>query len=185
MKTLAFLFLSMTMCGCATTSHKKAMASLSKTYYRSAQILGKTIFYREAGDPKAITIVLLHGYPSSSHTYRELIPELSRYYHVIAPDNLGSGYSEHPIAETYTYTFDKLADHVEGLLSTLSINRYVLYMQDFGAPVGFRLMVRNPERIIGFVSQNANAYLDGLTKKRQEFFHKAHSDRSKEHIETL
>lgn len=109
-----------------------------KTYYRTAEVSGHKIFYREAGDPAKVSIVLLHGFPASSHSYRELIPMLARYYHVIAPDYLGSGYSDRPDPDVEPYTFDKLADHVQGLLKALKLSRYTLYMQDFGAPVGFR-----------------------------------------------
>jgi pimeloyl-ACP methyl ester carboxylesterase len=185
MRIAVYFFVSMLTVSCATTPPKGELLPTPKTYYRTAQVLGKTIFYREAGDPRATTIVLLHGYPSSSHTYRELIPMLSRRYHVIAPDNLGSGYSERPDAKVYLYTFAKLTDHLEGLLSVLGLMRYVLYMQDFGAPVGFRLMARHPNQILGIVSQNANAYIEGLTAKRQEFFRKAHVDRSRERIDAL
>jgi pimeloyl-ACP methyl ester carboxylesterase len=183
--TLATLFiLSFSVMGCST-SPVTSNPLPSKTFYRSTQVLGKKIFYREAGDPKAPTLILLHGYPSSSHTYRELIPLLSTKYHIIAPDNLGSGYSEHPDPKLYTYTFDRLADHIEGLLTNLEIKRYALYMQDFGAPVGFRLMMKHPERIVGIISQNANAYLDGLTEKRRDFFRTAHDDRSNKHVSML
>jgi pimeloyl-ACP methyl ester carboxylesterase len=156
-----------------------------KTYYRAKEIQGHRIFYREAGDTSKRTIVLLHGFPSSSHTYRELIPLLSRHAHVIAPDYLGSGYSAHPDPEKSVYTFDRLADHVQGLLNALDINHYVLYMQDFGAPVGFRLMQRKPEGISAIIVQNANAYLDGLTEARQAFFRKANQDRSDANVTAL
>jgi pimeloyl-ACP methyl ester carboxylesterase len=130
-------------------------------------------------------LVLLHGFPSSSHTYRELIPMLSRHLHVIAPDYLGSGFSGRPDPDNYLYTFDKLTDHVEGLLEALKIGRYALYMQDFGAPVGFRLISRHPERVQAIIVQNANAYLDGLTDARQAFFRKANDDRSPEEVASL
>jgi pimeloyl-ACP methyl ester carboxylesterase len=151
-----------------------------KTYYRTATVGGHSIFYREAGDPEKPTIVLLHGYPSSSHTYRELIPMLSRHYHVVAPDYLGSGYSDRPDPDAEPYSFDRLADHVEGLIAKLGIKRYTLYMQDFGAPVGFRLLERRPEAVEAIIVQNANAYLDGLTSKRQAFFQGARDDKSAE-----
>jgi pimeloyl-ACP methyl ester carboxylesterase len=156
-----------------------------KTYYRTALVAGHSIFYREAGDPKNPTILLLHGFPSSSHTYRELIPLLSSRYHVIAPDYLGSGYSDRPDPDRFTYTFDKLADHVTGLLQVLKITRFTIYMQDFGAPVGFRVVARHPDKIRSLIIQNANAYLDGLTPPRQAFFRKAHEDRSPEHVTFL
>lgn len=149
-----------------------------KTYYRTTGVLGHRIFYREAGDPAKSTLVLLHGFPASSHSYRELIPMLSRDYHVTAPDYLGSGYSDRPDPDVEPYTFDRLADHVEWLLKALKIDRYTLYMQDFGSPVGFRLIERNPDAIEAIISQKANAYLDGLTPERREFFRKAHEDKS-------
>src|SRR5689334_18782519 len=111
--------------------------------YKYKQVQGRGIFYRESGDPRKPTIVLLHGYPSSSHTYRNLIPMLATHYHVIAPDNLGSGYSDHPSPDSIRYTFDLLAGHASGLLRELGIGKYVLYMQDFGAPVGFRMMAQD------------------------------------------
>lgn len=156
-----------------------------KTYYRTVTVYGHSIFYREAGDPSAPTLVLLHGYPSSSHTYRELIPMLSGYLHVIAPDYLGSGFSDHPDSDSYPYTFDKLTDHLEGWLEALKIDRYSLYLQDFGAPVGFRLISHHPERVQAIIVQNANAYLDGLTDARRAFFRKAHDDRSSEELVAL
>jgi pimeloyl-ACP methyl ester carboxylesterase len=156
-----------------------------KTYYRTKTVDGHSIFYREAGDPQHATIVLLHGFPSSSHTYRELIPLLAHRFRVIAPDYLGSGYSARPDPDQFTYTFDKLADHVVGLLEALKIQRFSVYMQDFGAPVGFRVVTRHPERIGSLIIQNANAYLDGLTPARQAFFRKAHDDRSPEHVAFL
>jgi pimeloyl-ACP methyl ester carboxylesterase len=156
-----------------------------KTFYRTAQVGNQKIFYREAGNKDAPTIVLLHGYPSSSHTYRELIPLLSTHYHVIAPDYLGSGYSDRPDPDVAAYTFDRLADYVEGLLKNLGVRSYTLYMQDFGAPVGFRLMQRNPDAIRSLVIQNANAYLDGLTPQRRDFFRKAHDDRSPQGVASL
>ena len=156
-----------------------------KTYYRTTAVLGHRIFYREAGDAAKSTIVPLHGFPASSHSYRELIPMLSRDYHVIAPDYLGSGFSDRPHPDFDPYTFDRLADHVEGLLKELKIDTYTLYMQDFGSPVGFRLMERNPNAIDAIIVQNANAYLEGLTPKRREFFRKAHADKSPEEVASL
>jgi len=149
-----------------------------KTYSRTATVKGQHIFYREAGDPSAPTIVLLHGFPSSSHTYRELIPMLSRHYHVLAPDYLGFGYSDHPDPDQVSYTFERLTDFFEGWLDVVGVKHFTLYMQDFGAPVGFRLMQRRPDAVRAIVVQNANAYLEGLTQQRRDFFRKAHDDRS-------
>ena len=156
-----------------------------KTYYRYQAVAGKNIFYREAGNPSKPTILLLHGFPSTSHTYRELIPLLSAKYHVVAPDYLGSGYSDHPDPDQQTYSFDLLAEHVSGLIAKLGIKQYVLYMQDFGAPVGYRLMILEPEKLKGLVVQNANAYLEGLTEARQAFFRSATLDRSPEKVAAL
>ncbi len=157
----------------------------AKTHYRFQEVEGRRIFYREAGDRTKPTIVLLHGFPSSSHTYRELIPLLSGAYHVIAPDYLGSGFSDRPSPERTTYTFDLLARHVLGLLAELKIDRYVLYMQDFGAPVGYRMMLQSPDSLQALIVQNANAYLDGLTEARQRFFRRAHRDRSAAQVASL
>jgi pimeloyl-ACP methyl ester carboxylesterase len=150
----------------------------TKTYYRSVDVRGHRMFYREAGDPGRPTLLLLHGYPSSSHTYRELIPLLSGRYHVVAPDNLGSGLSDHPSPAEVTYTFDLLAEQITGLVEALRLRSYVLYMQDFGAPVGYRVALAHPERLQALVVQNANAYLEGLSDVRRAFFRRAHDDRS-------
>jgi len=157
----------------------------SKTYYRDVDVEGYKVFYREAGDPKWPTILLLHGYPSSSHTYRELIPLLSGRYHVIAPDYIGCGFSDRPDPRSTTYTFDLLARSIVDLTEKLELHDYVLYMQDFGAPVGFRVALAKPDELRGLVVQNANAYLDGLTEKRQAFFRAAHEDRSQEKLAQL
>ncbi len=150
----------------------------TRTRYETATVLGRRIFYREAGERGRPVLILLHGYPSSSHTYRELIPLLSGRYHVIAPDNLGSGFSDHPSPSEVHYTFDLLTDHLVALTEALGIERYALYLQDFGGPVGFRMALRHPERVQALIVQNANAYLDGLTPPRRAFFRSASSDRS-------
>jgi pimeloyl-ACP methyl ester carboxylesterase len=157
----------------------------AKTHYKYQEVDGKRIFYREAGDPKMPTILLLHGFPSTSHTYRELIPLLSGRFHVIAPDYLGSGHSAKPDPDEVTYTFDLLATYVVGLLRALGDKPYVMYMQDFGAPVGYRVLMARPDLVRGLIVQNANAYLDGLTAPRQAFFRNAHEDRSKENVAKL
>ncbi|XXT21012.1 alpha/beta fold hydrolase [Sorangium sp. So ce429] len=149
-----------------------------KTYYRTVEVRGRRIFYREAGRRDRPVLLLLHGFPSSSHSYRELIPLLSGRYRVVAPDYLGSGFSEHPGPDEVTYTFDLLADHVTGFTEALGLARYVLYMQDFGAPVGFRVAMAHPERLRGLVVQNGNAYLDGLPEELRAFIRRAHEDRS-------
>ncbi|WP_299102237.1 alpha/beta hydrolase [uncultured Winogradskyella sp.] len=166
--------------GCETTTKttEKHYFLPPATTYNNVDIDGVKLFYRAAGDKSNPTIVLLHGYPSSSHSYRNLIPMLATHYYVIAPDNLGSGYSTHLDPTTTTYTFDLLADYTQKLIDTLQIDTYVMYMQDFGAPVGYRMMMKNPKRIEALIVQNANAYLDGLTPQRQVFFRTAQTDSS-------
>ncbi|WP_458628570.1 alpha/beta fold hydrolase [Winogradskyella sp. PC D3.3] len=174
------LLVSLALMGCETKSGdtKKQFFLPPATTYNYVAIASVKLFYREAGDKNNPTIVLLHGYPSSSHSYRNLIPMLATHYHVVAPDNLGSGYSTHLNPTTTTYTFDLLADYTQQLMDTLQIKNYVMYMQDFGAPVGYRMMMKNPKRIRALIVQNANTYLDGLTPQRQEFFRTAQTDTS-------
>ena len=155
------------------------------TFHRNVSVNGHNIFYREAGDPSKPTILFLHGYPSSSHMYRHLIPLLSGSYHIVVPDNLGSGYSDKPDPNKHPYTFDLLASVIEGFVEELNLDEYTIYMQDFGAPVGFRLMMNQPERLKGLITQNGNAYLEGLTAPRQEFFKRAHEDTSEKMFQTL
>lgn len=157
----------------------------AQTYYRHLTVSGDRLFYREAGDPESPVLVLLHGYPASSHSYRNLIPLLSGRYRVIAPDHLGSGYSDKPDPATTAYSFDLLADRLGGLLDGLGVRSYVLYVQDFGAPVGFRLMMRNPERVRGLISQNGNAYIEGIPAAKLDFFRRAGVDRSASSVQAL
>ncbi len=132
------------------------------TMYRSQEVNGINIAYREAGNPKNPTIVLLHGFPSSSHQYRKVLQELSDEYHLIAPDYPGFGNSDFPSADKYTYTFDNLAKSVDGLLEKLGLTSYALMIQDYGAPVGFRIATAHPERVTAIINQNGNAYTEGL-----------------------
>ncbi|HEY1176414.1 MAG TPA: alpha/beta hydrolase, partial [Phytomonospora sp.] len=136
---------------------------------RTAVVEGLEIFYREAGDPAKPTLLLLHGFPTSSAAYKGLITALAGEFHLIAPDYPGFGHSDAPAAGEWDYTFDHLADIVDGLLDHLRITRYAVYVHDYGAPVGFRLALRHPERITGIVSQNGNAYTDGLTPFWDQF----------------
>jgi AhpD family alkylhydroperoxidase len=128
-----------------------------------ADIDGVRIFYREAGDPAAPTVLLLHGFPSSSHQFRHLITELAGKYHVVAPDMPGFGFSGAPSRETFAYTFDNIAGVIARFTDALRLNRYAMYVFDYGAPVGFRLALRNPERISAIISQNGNIYLEGVS----------------------
>ena len=134
------------------------------THYHYATVGGIQLFYREAGDPAAPTIVLLHGFPSSSHMYRDLIPLLANKFHVIAPDLPGYGYSDMPSIDEYDYTFDNLTQSVQGLLDQLAVKNYVLYMQDYGGPVGMRIATAHPARVKGLIFQNSNAYLEGVSE---------------------
>jgi pimeloyl-ACP methyl ester carboxylesterase len=134
------------------------------TRYRNTTIDGLNVFYREAGPKDAATIVLLHGFPSSSHMFRDLIPKLSDRFHVIAPDYIGFGFSAQPAAGEFKYTFDNLTLYVEKLLfGTLGLKKFSIYVQDYGAPVGFRIATRHPEAIEGIVVQNGNAYVEGIS----------------------
>ncbi|NUP05889.1 MAG: alpha/beta hydrolase [Polyangiaceae bacterium] len=174
--TLAFA-LAAALFGCApatssveTTTAAEASAAeteaLPEVSYRHADIDGLDLFYREAGPKDAPTILLLHGFPSSSHQYRRLIDALGRDYHVIAPDYPGFGFSAAPESTlrggSYAYTFDHLTDAIEKLVSQLGQRRVYIYMFDFGAPVGFRLALRHPDWVAGIISQNGNAYMDGI-----------------------
>ena len=132
-------------------------------HYRNVHVKGLNIFYREAGLKDAPTILLLHGYPTSSHMFRNLIPILSEKYHVIAPDLPGFGYSDAPNHDQFSYTFDNLADTMQSFIDQLEMNRFAVYVFDYGAPVGYRLAMANPEKITGIISQNGNAYEEGLS----------------------
>jgi pimeloyl-ACP methyl ester carboxylesterase len=137
-------------------------AALIQVRYRRRAVDGIGIFYREAGDPSNPTVVLLHGFPSSSHMFRDLIPKLAGRYHVIAPDYPGFGYSDQPTTTHFEYTFDSIADLMDKFLHALSVARYSIYIQDYGAPVGMRLFFNHPERIQAIITQNGNAYTEGL-----------------------
>ncbi|OJH41886.1 alpha/beta fold hydrolase [Cystobacter ferrugineus] len=141
----------------ATTS-----TPLPVTHHRTTQVGGLEIFYREAGPADAPVVVLLHGYPSSSHMYRHLIPALADRYHVIAPDLPGFGLSAMPAREAFTYSFASYAEIIDALLEQLGARRYALYVMDYGAPTGFRLALRHPERVTALITQNGNAYEEGL-----------------------
>lgn len=132
------------------------------THHRTATLGGVEVFYREAGDPAAPSVVLLHGFPTSSRMYRNLIPVLADRYHVIAPDYPGFGQSSAPPRAQFEYRFARYAELVDELLVQLVVKRYALYVQDYGAPVGYRLALRHPERVSALVVQNGNAYTEGL-----------------------
>lgn len=151
---------------------KDAMKSdAARVTYHTTQVDGLKMFYREAGPKNAPTVVLLHGFPSSSHMFRELIPRLSDKYHVVAPDYPGYGYSDAPSTDKFEYTFDHLADVVDHFLDQQGITKYSIYIQDYGAPVGFRLATRHPERIQAIITQNGNAYDEGLAPFWAEYLY--------------
>jgi pimeloyl-ACP methyl ester carboxylesterase len=131
--------------------------------FQYATVRGLKMFYREAGAKESPTIVLLHGFPSSSHMFRELIPQLAGTFHVIAPDYIGFGYSDAPDVSKFEYTFDNLAAYVEEFLfGVLGLKRFSIYVQDYGAPVGYRIAFKHQDAIEGMVVQNGNAYAEGI-----------------------
>ena len=138
--------------------------SATTTYHR-ATVDGVGVFYREAGPKDAPTIVLLHGFPSSSREFDSLIPLLATRYHLIAPDFPGFGQSDDPLPSSYAYTFDNLAKTINGLLEQLKINEYAFYLHDYGGPVGFRIVLAHPQRLQALIIQNANVYKEGLGVK--------------------
>lgn len=132
--------------------------------YRRAAVDGLQVFYREAGNPRSPAILLLHGFPTSSHMFRDLIPALADRYRVIAPDLPGFGFSDAPDPTRFQYSFDRLADVIGKFTEVVGLERYALYVFDYGAPVGFRLATRHPERVTALISQNGNAYEEGLSE---------------------
>jgi pimeloyl-ACP methyl ester carboxylesterase len=137
-------------------------SQIPRTFIRRVQADGVSVFYREAGRPDAPVILLLHGFPASSFQYRDLIPRLADRYRVIAPDLPGFGFTNVPTERAYQYTFDSLAATVLAFTDALNLQRYALYVFDYGAPTGFRLAMARPERVTAIVSQNGNAYEEGL-----------------------
>jgi len=143
-------------------SFHSAIAAGATVHHRRMNIDGVEIFYREAGPATGPTVVLLHGFPSSSHMFRNLIPALADRYHVIAPDYPGFGESAMPDRTQFRYSFARFAELTDALLTRLEAKRYALYVMDYGAPVGYRLALLHPERVTGLVIQNGNAYAEGL-----------------------
>jgi len=137
---------------------------LRRTRHHVVDVDGRKIFYREAGADTSPALLLLHGFPTSSHMFRDLIPALADDYHVVAPDLPGFGFSEAPERAPFGYTFDHLADVIDRFTTVAGFARYAVYVFDYGAPVGFRLATRHPERIIAIISQNGNAYEEGLSE---------------------
>ena len=146
----------------AESQQSAVRADSAVTRHRTTKVDGIDIFYREAGPADAPTVLLLHGFPTSSHMFRNLIPALADRYHVIAPDYPGFGQSGTPDRKEFEYSFARFAELMDGLLNQLGVKRYALYVQDYGAPVGYRLALRHPERVSALVVQNGNAYEEGL-----------------------
>ena len=136
---------------------------MGRVSFRKLNVDGLNIFYREAGAEDAPAVLLLHGFPSASHMFRDLIPRLSDRFRVVAPDFPGFGQSDMPSREGFSYTFAKIADVIERFTEIAGLNRYAMYVFDYGSPVGFRLAVKRPERVTGIISQNGNAYEEGLS----------------------
>ncbi len=133
------------------------------TRYRTVTVQGLEVFYREAGDPSRPTLVLLHGFPASSFMFRELIGALADRFHLVAPDHVGFGRSAMPAVDDFDYTFERLSDVTLAFLDELGLDRFALYLQDYGAPIGLRIASRHPDRVTALISQNGNAYVDGFT----------------------
>jgi pimeloyl-ACP methyl ester carboxylesterase len=138
-------------------------ADAARTRYKSVPIDGLKLFYREAGSPCAPALLLLHGFPTSSHMFRNLIPALADRYHVVAPDYPGFGYSDFPDRQRFRYGFASYAEIIDKFTQAIGLHRYALYIQDYGAPVGLRLALRAPERVTALIVQNGNAYEEGLS----------------------
>jgi pimeloyl-ACP methyl ester carboxylesterase len=137
---------------------------MTKVKFRSADVDGLNIFYREAGAKDAPALLLLHGFPSSSHMFRDLIPLLADRFHIVAPDLPGFGQSGMPARDTFAYTFDHFADIIGRFTEVIGLARFAVYVFDYGAPTGFRIAVKHPERITAIISQNGNAYEEGLSE---------------------
>lgn len=134
-----------------------------KTRYKFQPVGEVNVFYREAGRPDAPVLLLLHGFPTASHMFRDLMPRLAEHYRLIAPDLPGFGQTKAPSRGQFEYSFERLADVIEGFTEALSLDRYALYIFDYGAPVGLRLASRRPERVSAIISQNGNAYVEGFS----------------------
>ena len=162
--TLALLMLAPVAQAAPAAAAPQSDAAASVTRYRTATVDGVNIFYREAGPADGPVVLLLHGFPTSSHMFRNLIPLLADRYHVIAPDFPGFGGSAAPDHKQFVYSFGHYADLMDGLVQQLGAKKYTMYVMDYGAPVGYRLALKHPERVSGMIVQNGNAYVEGLGK---------------------
>ena len=132
--------------------------------FATVDVDGLKVFYRSAGDPSAPAVLLLHGFPSASHMFRDLIPELAGHYHVVAPDLPGFGMTEQPARDAFSYSFGNIASVITRFTETLGLGKFAVYVFDYGAPVGFRLAMKHPDRITAIVTQNGNTYLEGVSE---------------------
>ena len=158
---------------------------MSTVHHRYATVDGHRLFYREAGDPQAPTVVLLHGFPTSSQMFRNLVPAFADRFHVVAPDHLGFGVSDAPPVERFDYSFDALTDLTAGLLGTLGINRYAMYVQDYAAPIGWRLALRDPTAITAIITQNGNGYDAGFVENFWKVVWAFHSEPTPDNEATI
>ncbi len=159
---LALSFISALWLNPVTAAEHKSTVAVTQTLHKTINIDGVEIFYREAGPKAAPTILLLHGFPTSSHMFRNLIPALAGRYHLIAPDYPGFGNSAQPAMDAFDYSFDNLANVMEHFVAALEIKKYSIYLMDYGAPIGLRLAAKHPEQVSSLIVQNGNAYAEGL-----------------------
>ena len=157
---------------------------MEKTKFKTEHVDGINIAYREAGDNKKPSLLLLHGYPSSSHQYRKVFNRLADKYHLIAPDYPGFGHSDFPAPDQYDYTFDNISKTINSFLEKLEIDNYAIVIQDYGAPVGFRIALAHPERVTAIITQNGNAYEEGIGEAWKPI-KKLWANRTKENEEVL
>jgi pimeloyl-ACP methyl ester carboxylesterase len=156
------LFLTLVSAPVESLGAQEVADAIASVRYNTTEIDGISVFYREAGSRENPTVVLLHGFPTSSHMFRELIPALADEYHVVAPDYPGFGQSDMPSVDDFEYTFDHFAEIVAALIDELDIATYSLYLMDYGAPVGYRIAANSPDRVEALIVQNGNAYNEGL-----------------------
>lgn len=154
-------------------------------HHRYASVNGLKVFYREAGDPENPRLLLLGGFPASSHQFRDLVPALADRFHVVAPDYPGFGNSDMPDPSTFSYTFDSLSETIEGFLEEIGFTRFGLFVQDYGGPVGFRILRRRPSWLEWLIIQNSNAYEEGFTEAWDALRNRLWKDRSPESEEAL
>jgi pimeloyl-ACP methyl ester carboxylesterase len=158
---------------------------LTRVSFHIKNVDGINLFYREAGNPDAATIVLLHGFPTSSHMFRNLIPILTPTYHIIAPDLPGFGFSDAPDRTTFSYTFENVARIVGNFIDQLGVEKFAVYVFDYGAPTGLRIALQRPDRVFAIISQNGNAYTEGLGKEAWAPMRKYWEDPTKENRQAL